>query len=67
MWHQVADVARHRQVDVADLVDFSLSRDQAYGIILKNGDALIDDTFVDQMMIDYYRELQERESAACWI
>ena len=41
MWNSVEQVAKHNQIDPAELVDFAISRDALYGIVVEDGEAMV--------------------------
>jgi len=59
MLHDVATVARTNGIPEADLVDFAISRDLKYSIIMKQGIARISTWHVDALIADFEREREE--------
>ena len=59
MWIQVCNVAMHNNLPIADLVEFAISRDLKYGIIIKNGNATVSDLKVCALLDDFERFQEE--------
>jgi len=53
MWNKVAVVAKHNNIPEADLVDFALSRDTTYAIIVEDGDAIVSNFRVEALLKDF--------------
>jgi hypothetical protein len=62
MRNPVAKVARFHNLSEADLVDFALSRDSKYGIVVEYGEATVSNFHVDRLLNDFQR--QQAEDAA---
>jgi hypothetical protein len=63
MWNPVERVAKHQGLDQADLVDFALSRDNKYGIIIEGGVAKVSNLSVENLLADFKHEQDERDDA----
>jgi hypothetical protein len=63
MWHEVNFVATIMKLPKADLVDFALSHECKYGIIIENGDAMVSTFNCDDLIKDF-RKLQAEISEA---
>lgn len=53
MWNTVALVAKTHQIPEADLVDFALSRDAKYSIVVEHGDAKVSNWHVEALLKDF--------------
>ena len=53
MWNSVELVAKHNNVEPAALVDFAISRDAQYGIVVERGTALISNWNVEELVKDF--------------
>ena len=53
MWNKVALVAKTHRIQEADLVDFALSRDSKYSIVVEDGDAMVSNWHVDALLKDF--------------
>ena len=53
MWNSVALVAKTNNIPEADLVDFAISRDAKYGIVVENGDAKVSNWSVEELLKDF--------------
>jgi hypothetical protein len=63
MWNPVERVAKHQNLDQADLVDFALSHERKYGIDIVGGVAMVSNLSVEKLLADFKKEQEERDDA----
>jgi hypothetical protein len=63
MWSTVAMIANHNGFPEADLVEFAISRNVKYGIMVIDGDAKIDNCLVSSLLNDFEAFLAEEDAA----
>jgi hypothetical protein len=63
MWNLVSHVARHNNIPEADLVDYAISRDAKYRVIIEHGEAMISNFHVERLIADFEREQAEVKAA----
>lgn len=61
---QVAKVARIFKLSEADLVDFAISRDAKYGIVIEHGDAIIKDVDNARELLKDFKAFQAEDDIA---
>lgn len=59
MWNTVTSVANFNNLPEAELVDFAISRDSTYDIVIDLGNAIVSNFFVDRLVTDFKREAAE--------
>ena len=60
MWNFVTQVAKNNHLPEADLVDFAISRDSTYNIVVEDGLALVSIQHAEQLINDF-RRIQREE------
>jgi hypothetical protein len=53
MWNPVSLVAKHNNIPEADLVDFAISRDTKYTIVVERGVAIVSIWHVEDLLEDF--------------
>jgi len=62
MWNFVTQVAKNNNISEADLVDYAISRDSTYDVVIEAGLALVNDDNVVKLVADFNRfQLEEGE------
>ena len=60
MWNFVTQVAKNNGLPEADLVDFAISHDTTYNVVIEDGLSLVNNWHVDQLVKDF-KQIQREE------